>query len=323
MKFLKIITVFYVFICSIFCSENINLFVADSLLDALRGRGSINANCSDAAVKLVQDDNGKLYVLKQIKDEEIEEQFLLIRDLIASHIGVLCGIPLNKVLLISAQQCSDIKIYPHRAASLHVFCEGQDLEENQPSFLQEQFSLQQRFCNPNTIWRKIPIQEHHQGLTYDVITSMAMHGDLIKIVAFDTFVGNSDRSLPNIFYDANQRHFYGIDQAAAFNEKNLPKIAYDRLNELEEKEYFKTCDYKIIEALKIYRNTLQVLHEKIQPEYVQALFEKYFLSINVGEENHSFIKRKVDWHVQNFKDNWNSTISLIKSLDKICEIDFY
>jgi len=322
MKILKLtmLSCFFIFIASTNCSENLNLLVKDSLLGNLREIEIIDANCSDAVVKLVKDGNDKLYVLKQINHEEISEQFLLIRDLVASHFGAICEILLNKVLLISAKQNSDIKFYTDRAATLHFFCKGKNLEKYKPDFLSKEFCLQQEFCNPGSIWQKIPIKEDEQGLTRNVIESMTIHEDLPKIVAFDTFIGNSDRSFPNIFYNSNQNNFYGIDQAAAFNRKNLPKIAYDRLKELYDRGYFNKCNSKIIEALKIYQETLKILHEKIRPKHVSALFEIYSQNIELEKSESSFTKKRSEWHTKNFKKNWKSTIDLIELLNKILEM---
>jgi hypothetical protein len=83
--------------------------------------------------------------------------------------------------------------------------------------------------NLDSPWqKKYPLAWDEQGLTGSIIETMSMHVTLPYLVALDTFIGNSDRSLPNIFYDKKSNTFYGIDHAAAFT-RALASFAYDRL----------------------------------------------------------------------------------------------
>lgn len=87
---------------------------------------------------------------------------------------------------------------------------------------------------------------------------MSKHEDLPLLVALDTYTGNNDRSLANIFYSPQAHHFYGIDQAASFK-NNLAYFACQRVRELIERNYFKPSRPSILKALTIYYGTLKKL----------------------------------------------------------------
>lgn len=281
----------------------------------------ISADCSDAVVKLIKGADGRKFVLKQIVDYDLNEQFLLMRDLIASEIGVICGIPVNKVFILpvtSSEELSlsDIRFYSDRAATIHEFIDGSSLDNVLPHFLSEQFCLQQRFCNPDSPWQKEwPLTDNEQGLVENIIVSMSFHDDLPKIVAFDTFVGNSDRSLPNIFYVEQKDRFYGIDHAAAFNCKNLPLLAIKRLEDLEKEGFFENCDKQITDGLRSYCETLMLLYKTISPGIVEQLFKVYsgHICINCCD----LLEVRIRGHIDAFKRNYECSKRLIALLNKL------
>jgi hypothetical protein len=77
-----------------------------------------------------------------------------------------------------------------------------------------------------------PLAVERTGLTIEIIQNMAKHPDLPRIVALDTFVGNADRSPPNLYYDEITDRFCGIDMAASFSSP-LALAAYQRLEGLK------------------------------------------------------------------------------------------
>lgn len=84
------------------------------------------------------------------------------------------------------------------------------------------------------IWGPLPPEK--TGLTLAVIQDMAKHPDLPKIVALDTFVGNADRSCPNLYYDKVADRFCGIDMAASFSSP-LAFWACQQLVKLKKSEF--------------------------------------------------------------------------------------
>lgn len=168
---------------------------------------------TDAWVQKVTDGKN-IFIIKQINDDS-DEQFLLINDVVASAIGCAAGVPVNAVSFIPYTVGAHLKKYPGRAATLHVYIAGYDLEPPFPSFISNSFTLHQRINAPQR--QKKVVADNQQGITRAIIESMSINRSFSRLCAFDTFVGNIDRS-PNIRYRVNQMgpEFYGIDQACAF-----------------------------------------------------------------------------------------------------------
>jgi hypothetical protein len=107
------------------------------------------------------------------------------------------------------------------------------------------------------------------GLTRRVIKDMALHPDLPKIVALDTFIANADRHRGNFFYDKKSDHFFAIDLESSFN-KNLASYACD-LIKLMIADKQEIISEQELAALKVYRNVLKKLIKQHSPE---GLFRK-------------------------------------------------
>jgi len=108
---------------------------------------------TDAYIRIVADGNA-LFILKQICDESLDEQFLLMNDCLASTIGYQCGININQVSFIPYNVGAHLKKYPERAATLHSYVPGVDLESCTIDFLSVDFSLQQRVVDKGSPWQK-------------------------------------------------------------------------------------------------------------------------------------------------------------------------
>src|SRR5947209_1461523 len=175
-------------------SINIKILMDKDFINFSIVQSNINHTGTDAVIRKITDGN-KTYILKQIKDPLLDEQFLLVNDCIASSIGIQSGIPINEVAFIPYNMGTTLKVFPERAATLHSFISGTELEQELPSFLEDNFTLQQKVINPNSVWQKNdPIDEFEQGLTKVIIESMSNNSDLARIVALDTMIGNCDRS---------------------------------------------------------------------------------------------------------------------------------
>lgn len=271
---------------------------------------------SDASIQKVTD-GLHIYVLKQINDPSLDEQYLLINDIIASTIANDIGIHINEVFFIPYSVANHLKIFPDRAATLHSYVYGKDLEQRLPDCCSNDFTIHQLSLYLLSVWpQQQPIEEHQQGLNRNIINNMSIHDDLPAIVALDTFIGNSDRSLPNIFYDSQSDHFYGIDQAAAFN-INLALFANDRLKELLKDGYFLSCDVKVIYGLRKFRNVLWRLKEKFKPliliQSMQELFP--YLGLNMLQKGEVY--PRIHYEAKVIEDTYCSISELITVLDQI------
>jgi hypothetical protein len=271
---------------------------------------------TDAYIRKVTHGNS-LYILKQINDSSIDEQFLLINDCIASTIGFESGVPVNEVLFIPYNAGSHLKLYPERAATLHCIVPGQDLESVLPEILPANFSLHQRVINHSSVWqKKYPMSENQQGLSKLIIESMCCHTDLPLIAAFDCFVGNSDRSNPNLFYDAQTDSFYGIDQAAAFSKK-LPSLALDRLNELMTMEYFDECRLATLDSLRRYQNMLRKLSDDVKPCAIIQSMKDLAFNLCPHALSNSEVEARTQYHSIMIAQNYLHTAELLRILDQI------
>lgn len=275
----------------------------------------ISHSGTDAAIRKISD-GVHIYILKQIHEPSLDEQFLLINDVIASTIGIDVGVKVNEVFFIPSIVGADLKIYPERAATLHTFISGKDLDQKLPNGLPQDFCIHQRCINKQSVWQQeLPLLEHQQGLTQAIIESMSLHEDLSQIVALDTFIGNVDRSLPNIFYDDCTNHFCGIDQAAVFG-KNLAQFANDRIKELLEEGYFKTCDSQIMYGLRVYQKMLIELVKINTPcMIIQSMRELLpYLGFNISINGDC---SRMDHQAKIIKDAYNAILELILLLDQM------
>jgi len=180
-------------------------------------------------------------------------------------------IPMNRITIIEPNASSfPQKIKLGFPATLHTKAFGKSTDQQGPY---QNIDIHQRFHRKNSPkeqkWGVLPPEE--AGLTLTVIQEMAKHSDLSGIVALDTFVGNADRSLPNLFYDSVTDRFCGIDMAASFN-SNLAKEACRQLQTLLDKGIILSLTEK--DALAKYIHTLEVLIQKYPPYQQEDLLLK-------------------------------------------------
>lgn len=275
---------------------------------------------TDAYIRKITDGQN-IYILKQIRDSALDEQFLLVNDAIASTIGFEANINVNQVFFVPYNTAKNLKKYPERAATLHTYINGKNLAQEQPGFLTEDFTLQQLVINSDALWyKKYPFAINQQGFTKDIIETISFHEDLISIVALDTYIGNSDRSLPNIFYNQKNNHFYGIDQADAFSKK-LPFFACERFQELIESGYFKTCGTKIIDSLKKYKNVLLFLKDTTLPSAVIQDMHKLASYLEPNSSQNNILQERLKFHELIIADNYKATEQLINLINQItCDV---
>lgn len=258
----------------------------------------------DCYLSWLEDDEGNAYVLKQIKDLDPSEQFLLVVDATANQIGYRLGISVNRVQVIPPGidfPGKSLKDYP---ATLHTKVEGISAEDLLPW---EGFTIHQKVRKPNSwMYKKWgPLNEAQKGLTQAVIKTISQHPDLQKIVALDTFVGNSDRSNPNIFYDHKNHQFYGIDMAASFG-THLALIAHNQLMSSHPKI-----------ALPMFLETLEKLYNQIPPECMNELMNQY--TKEAGFHDHDHLNTQEVWeratfHKRMFRENYSHVPNLIEAL---------
>ena len=258
-------------------------------------------------IKLV-DNNNNYYILKQIRFESVTVKFSLLVDWLVSSLACELGIPINHVSLIPITTQSDLKMYHERLATLHTCMPGTQLNKDLPSFLPQNFQI---------------YQQPTHGLTQTIIENMTLHEGLPAIIAFDTYIGNGDRSRTNTFYDEQSNHFYGIDQAEAFKYP-LAERAHAQLQNLIKIKYFKTCDKKVFAGLRIYRDTLQLLWQQNIPDYMKSLLQKYAQEFfnTCSPAEYQKIMDQIDLYAEIIDKNHKETGLLIVTINNIL-IEYY
>lgn len=261
--------------------------------------GSLRAD--ECWISFLREDSGE-YVVKQMKDQSPAEQRLCAVDTAAHRIASAAGISCNRVSLIPRGVEHQGKQFTEHCASIHTLVHGKDCESMPPW---EGFTLHQRLPKDN----RIP--EERRGLTLEVIETMSRHPMLPSIAALDTFIGNGDRSSPNIFYDAVTDSFTGIDLAAAFN-RRLGKAA---LYQMECLELFNP-EQKA--ALKAYAAHLSLLINRFSPEDVDLILMTCFEEAGLWELGEE-ISDCFAHHSRVFRENYLDCIELVKKIHFLLE----
>ena len=154
--------------------------------------------------------------------------------MLASCIAESAGVPMNRACLILPGDDFPGKQDRMRLATLHTFVSGRPVLRKEPYYGIDLKQKKSPTFNKTTIPR---------GLVQKIITSMSVHPDLPKIVAFDTFIGNADRSKENLFYNKNTDRFFGIDleRSLTYNlceiaRKQIENMLHDRTLSFTKKE---------------------------------------------------------------------------------------
>jgi len=254
---------------------------------------------------------GERFVVKQIKDARPDEQFLLILDALGCHIAEEANIPVNRVRIIPANAPFPGKKVLELPATLHTFAKGVSSDE---ASSYRDLDLHQRYLKENTpLWHRWgPLAPEDTGLTKRIIHNMAKHPDLPSLVALDTFVGNSDRSPPNLFYDSLSDHFCGIDMAASFRAP-LAEAACRQLKGMRKEQF----DQVTLSALQNYASTLEVLLKTWPPEEQERMLLLYSERAGFKKGSHLSdrdVKNRIAFHIACIRDNYLWSVELVKVL---------
>jgi hypothetical protein len=258
--------------------------------------------------------SGDKFVVKQIKDGSPDEQFLLVLDALGCHIAETSDIPMNKVTIIPSGMPFIGKKILELPATLHTLAIGVSTEEECPY---QDLDVHQRFRKENSpMWHRWgPLSPEKTGLTMSIIQGMAKHADLPGIVALDTFVGNADRSSPNLYYDQTSDRFCGIDMAASFSSP-LALFACRQLEKMTKSHF--TSDE--LSALKNYARTLEFLIKNWSPEKQERMLLEYSEIAGFKNGNPLFdqnVADRIEFHKKCIQDNYKNCVELIKLINQI------
>lgn len=272
----------------------------------------------DCFISFFQDPSGNNFVLKQVKEDSGDEQFLLVLDAVACHMAETIQTPMNRVIIIEPNASSPQKIKRGFPATLHTMALGKSTDQ-QGSY--QNIDIHQRFRRKNSPkeekWGVLSPEE--TGLTLTIIQEMAKHSDLAGIIALDTFVGNADRSPPNLFYDSVTDRFCGIDMAASFN-SDLAKEACRQLQILIDKGIALSSKEK--QALAKYAYTLEVLLQKYPPNLQEDLLLKFSQKAGFIEGSFLFnqdVIERIEHHKRCIKCNYEYSGQLVVLVHKLLQ----
>jgi hypothetical protein len=116
-----------------------------------------------------------------------------------------------------------------------------------------------------------------QGLTIGNLKAME-HQDAAKIMALDTFLGNSDRHLDNLFYDSDTDSFTAIDNGQAYLNPDLTRRVARSLNNTKKYREILKQNPEMIDGLTTYRDTLQQLYVNNPPRKTKKRLMGYLLT---------------------------------------------
>ncbi len=261
-------------------------------------------------IAYICDTQGKQYVVKQIKNEEPHEQFLLVVDCLAAYIASSIGIPCNRVEIIPPSVPHVGKKFQHLPATLHSLAPGVALIDYEGLF--GDLDIQQQFLPVGAKLGPVPIE--HKGLSKTVISNMARHSQLPKLVAYDTFIGNADRRDGNLFYDEDTDTFCGIDMGLAYKQ-NLCKEALSQLQRLINTGHQFTK--KELRALGQYTQMLNILIAQFPPSLLSKKLVEFAEQAGFNCNKPSIVvKHLVMFYEDMIKESYEDAIALVALLEK-------
>lgn len=272
-------------------------------------------NASHADYVFLQDVFKQQWIYKQIAEKSPDDQMTIVLEVVASEIAFALDFPINYVKLISGTDFFTHRIYNSYPGTLHLKVEGKSVEESPPW---DNFDIHQKYRTPHMITLRGPLEPEEVGLRRVVIQNMGKHPDLPKIIALDTYLGNIDRSTPNIFYDATSDHFYGIDMGSCLM-GNLAECALIKLEHFSSMSIPFSVEEK--NALKAYQGALNELITHFPPEViinclVRNLELGGFIPSNPLLWNEDAERKLNKWKMM-IEQNYQSSLNLVDFLDEV------
>jgi hypothetical protein len=261
---------------------------------------------SRSKIIILVNSGGARFLLKQRLGDEFKDQFMGVLDTLGALIAESVNVPCNHVELISVHDCLTHKLFKNRPATLHTFVPG-----CLPTKLERFKSL-----DIKQYYRHV--SESERGLTLSVIKNMALHPQLSRIVAVDTFIGNIDRFRNNLFYNEPTDTFYAIDFGNTFK-KNLCEIAKKRIKELQLHKI--RLSPEELRGLILYRNTLNALLSMHPPAALSARLEQlaektgFFSKKSPFKDRVKEARETIREHQEFIKDSYKAAVGLRAIID--------
>lgn len=158
-----------------------------------------------------------------------------------------------------------------------------------------------------------------KGITKENLEAMK-HPDLAKIMAFDTFTGNTDRHGGNFFYDSKSGGFSAIDNGMAFLDSKYAKSIARGLKNEDRYRKMITEDPSLKAGFIEYKKTLEDLIMKNPPEKTKSRLLGYMQV----ESNPKGFTALVDFfaraeRILQVESNYKEANKIVSSLEKILQ----
>ena len=280
-----------------FYDSTFNLLEPDYNTDDIKVLEQKIIGTTDIATVIDKEKNK--FIVKQKENNLPESALIPIIETITGYIAETNDIPINKVRIIPTGVYFPGKKYLNMPASLHTFISGKLVSNMKGKFFNfSQFSSS-------------------EGLSFDLICIMALHEDLPRIIAFNTFIGNTDQSTNNLFYDPISQRFYGIDLEFSFKTNRCRNTCNNACKFL--KDVISSHNTYIllpseINGLCIFRDTVKGILENHTPKELHLLLDLLIEQSHVCADLKS-LKTCIQAYKNQITQNFIEANALVKLID--------
>ena len=259
-------------------------------------------------VYLMHQETEEEYVLKQIKEQQPEEQVQILMEVLVGEMAEEISIPINIVRLIGIDEWKEIKPLPNCACTLHSRAKGVLIED---SVEWHDLEIGQRIRPPGTAQyqRYGPLPSEKIGFTWDVIREMSRHKDLPPLVALDTFVGNRDRWENNLFYDQETDTFTGIDLGESYKHNLMAEAC----RQMKVEKNIQNERLEVLQSLESFTTTMEILVKKWPKERILERFVELAKSLRIEVST----SPKSQSYIQTIEESCQAGQPLLQSLNLI------
>lgn len=252
--------------------------------------------------------NNKKFIVKQDTRNPLSAHLCGVREALGSYIAHSADIPAHLVSIIPAGCNFPGKTKTEFPATLHTMAPGTMVNKVPKNVQHFKIFIHQPL--------KTSVSEESWGLTRAVIQSMAMHPDLARMVALDTFIANSDRHRKNYFYDQKSNRYIAIDLENSFR-SNLAAYACTCVKNMinDTKEQFSQEE---LCALLMYKKALEHLISLHTPASLYSKLVEFSAMGNIETYvSPETITKKLQIYKENIETNYKSCKKLVRLLDKL------
>lgn len=209
--------------------------------------------------------NGKMYLIKQKKLDYFDQMIGVVREAVTAHIAEMFDPTMaHHVDIIPAGVNFPGKVYSSWPATIHTIAPGK--------MILAQWGR----------YRRMNIKQAFIGMRRDMLSWMAKHPTLIKIVALDTFVCNHDRHQGNLFYDPKRNWFCAIDMDLSY-QYNLCHIACHNFMQMLKDQKLKLRGREL-HALIEYKKCLDCLIKSFNSDDIVDMYDYFTQKAGLVED---------------------------------------